>query len=92
MIPAIGRWDITKIHKAIRDIRVEEIEIGGGIPCSEEPTKEHSNINQEECNVIPYPQQNNESSKKKEKKTTGRKRKRTEVGAEEDQSITITKA
>ncbi|KAM0999082.1 hypothetical protein FF1_005832 [Malus domestica] len=92
MIPAIGRWDITKIHKAIRDIQVEEIEIGGGIPCSEEPTKEHSNINQEECNVIPYPQQNNESSKKKEKKTTGRKRKRTEVGAEEDQSITITEA
>ncbi|KAM2573751.1 hypothetical protein TB2_005777 [Malus domestica] len=92
MIPAIGRWDITKIHKAIRDIQVEEIEIGGGIPCSEEPTNEHSNINQEECNVIPYPQQNNESSKKKEKKTTGRKRKRTEVGAEEDQSITITEA
>ncbi|KAM2668566.1 hypothetical protein EV2_020148 [Malus domestica] len=92
MIPAIGRWDITKIHKAIRDIRVEEIEIGGGIPCSEEPTKEHSNINQEEYNAIPYPQQNNESSKKKEKKTTGRKRKRTEVGAEEDQSITITEA
>ncbi|KAM0993500.1 hypothetical protein ACFX2A_009279 [Malus domestica] len=92
MIPAIGRWDITKIHKAIRDIRVEEIEIGGGIPCSEEPTKEHSNINQEECNAIPYSQQNNESSKKKEKKTTGRKRKRTEVGAEEDQSITITEA
>ncbi|KAM2076732.1 hypothetical protein ACFX1T_039434 [Malus domestica] len=92
MIPAIGRWDITKIHKAIRDIRVEEIEIGGGIPCSEEPTKEHSNINQEECNVIHYPQQNNESSKKKEKKTTGRKKKRTEVGAEEDQSITITEA
>lgn len=27
MIPAIGRWDITKIHKAIRDIRVEEIEV-----------------------------------------------------------------
>ncbi|RXH75992.1 hypothetical protein DVH24_042779 [Malus domestica] len=70
MIPAIGRWDIMKIHKAIRDIRVEEIEIGGGIPCFEEPTKEHSNINQEECNAIPYPQQNNESSKKKKKKTT----------------------
>ncbi|KAM2449589.1 hypothetical protein PS1_019677 [Malus domestica] len=92
MIPAIGRWDITKIHKAIRDIRVEEIEIGGGIPCSEEPIREHSNINQEECNAIPYPQQNNESSKKKEKKTPGRKRKRTEVGAEEDQSITINEA
>ncbi|CAN6700366.1 unnamed protein product [Malus baccata var. baccata] len=92
MIPAIGRWDITKIHKAIRDIRVEEIEIGGGIPCSEKPTNEHSNINQEECNAIPYPQQNNESSKKKEKKTTGRKRKRIEVGAEEDQGITITEA
>ncbi|CAN6718164.1 unnamed protein product [Malus baccata var. baccata] len=92
MIPAIGRWDITKIHKAIRDIRVEEIEIGGGIPCFEEPIREHSNINQEECNVIPYPQQNNESSKKKEKKTPGRKRKRTEVGAEEDQSITINEA
>ncbi|CAN6542256.1 unnamed protein product [Malus baccata var. baccata] len=92
MIPAIGRWDITKIHKAIRDIRVEEIEIGGGIPCSEEPTNEHSNINQEECNAIPYPQQNNEFSKRKEKKTTGRKRKRTEVGAEEDQGITITEA
>ncbi|CAN6547282.1 unnamed protein product [Malus baccata var. baccata] len=80
MIPAIGRWDITKIHKAIRDIRDEEIEIGGGISCSEEPTNEHSNINQEECNAIPYPQQNNE------------KRKRTEVGAEEDQGITITEA
>ncbi|CAN6586092.1 unnamed protein product [Malus baccata var. baccata] len=66
--------------------------IGGGIPCSEEPTNEHSNINQEECNAIPYPQQNNESSKRKEKKTTGRKRKRTEVGAEEDQGITITEA
>ncbi|CAN6708562.1 unnamed protein product [Malus baccata var. baccata] len=66
--------------------------IGGRIPCSEEPTKEHSNINQEECNVIPYLQQNNESSKKKEKKTTGRKRKRIEVGAEEDQSITINEA
>ncbi|CAN6583467.1 unnamed protein product [Malus baccata var. baccata] len=92
MIPAIGRWDITKIHKAIRDIRVEEIEIGGGIPCFEEPIREHSNINQEECNAIPYPQQNNESSKKKEKKTPGRKRKRTEVGAEEDQSITINEA
>ncbi|CAN6547406.1 unnamed protein product [Malus baccata var. baccata] len=92
MIPAIGRWDITKIHKAIRDIRVEEIEIGGGISCSEEPTNEHSNINQEECNDIPYPQQNNKSSKRKEKKTTGRKRKRTEVGAEEDQGITITEA
>ncbi|CAN6582753.1 unnamed protein product [Malus baccata var. baccata] len=92
MIPAIGRWDITKIHKAIRDIRVEEIEIGRGIPCSEEPIREHSNINQEEYNVIPYPQQNNESSKKKEKKTPGRKRKRTEVGAEEDQSITINEA
>ncbi|KAM0963827.1 hypothetical protein FF1_022871 [Malus domestica] len=105
MIPAIGRWDITKIHKAIRDIQVEEIEIGGripcvepnesigrGIPCSEEPTEEHSNINQEECKAIPYPEQNNESSKKKEKKTTGRKRKRTEVRAEEDQSITITEA
>ncbi|KAM1382265.1 hypothetical protein ACFX2F_034749 [Malus domestica] len=92
MIPTIGRWDITKIHKAIRDIRVEEIEIGGGIPCSEEPIREHSNINQEECNAIPYPQQNNESSKKKEKKTPGRKRKRTEVGAEEDQSITINEA
>ncbi|RXH70898.1 hypothetical protein DVH24_015520 [Malus domestica] len=105
MIPAIGRWDITKIHKAIRDIRVEEIEISGripcvepnesigrGIPCSEEPTEEHSNINQEECNDIPYPEQNNESSKKKENKTTGRKRKRTEVRVEEDQSITITEA
>ncbi|CAN6556000.1 unnamed protein product [Malus baccata var. baccata] len=92
MIPVIGRWDITKIHKAIRDIRVEEIEIGGGIPCSEEPTNEHSYINQEECNAIPYPQQNNESSKRKEKKTTGRERKRTEVGAEEDQGITITEA
>ncbi|CAN6585637.1 unnamed protein product [Malus baccata var. baccata] len=92
MIPAIGRWDITKIHKAIRDIRVEEIEIGGGNPCFEEPIREHSNINQEECNAIPYPQQNNESSKKKEKKTPGRKRKRTEVGAEEDQSITINEA
>ncbi|KAM1097205.1 hypothetical protein ACFX19_014888 [Malus domestica] len=95
MIPSIGRWDITKIHKAIRDIRVEEIEVrtnNKSIPCSEEPTKEHSNINQEECNAIPYPQQNNESSKKKEKKTMGRKRKRTEVGAEEDQSITITEA
>ncbi|CAN6543455.1 unnamed protein product [Malus baccata var. baccata] len=44
--------------------------IGHGIPCSEEPTEEHSNINQEECNAIPYPEQNNESSKKKEKKTT----------------------
>ncbi|CAN6711774.1 unnamed protein product [Malus baccata var. baccata] len=72
--------------------RENMIPIGGGIPCSEEPTKEHSNINQEECNAIPYPQQNNESSKKKEKKTTGRKRKRTEVGAEEDQSITINEA
>ncbi|RXH87729.1 hypothetical protein DVH24_034629, partial [Malus domestica] len=105
MISVIGRWDITKIHKAIRDIRVEEIEIGGGIPCaepnepfgrgipcSEEPTEENSNINQEEHKAIPYLEQNNESSKKKKNKTTGRKRKRTEVGAQEDQNITITKA
>ncbi|CAN6692176.1 unnamed protein product [Malus baccata var. baccata] len=92
LVETISGWDITKIHKAIRDIRVEEIEIGGDIPCFEEPIREHSNINQEECNAIPYPQQNNESSKKKEKKTPGRKRKRTEVGAEEDQSITINEA
>ncbi|KAM1094348.1 hypothetical protein ACFX2B_009239 [Malus domestica] len=82
MVPAIERWDITKIHKAIRDIPVEQIVIGGSIPCvepskqitvaipSEEPTKEHSNINQEEDNVIHSPAQRNESSKKKEKKTT----------------------
>ncbi|RXH80781.1 hypothetical protein DVH24_004695 [Malus domestica] len=38
MVPAIERWDITKIHKAIRDIPVEQIVIGGSIPCVE-PSK-----------------------------------------------------
>ncbi|CAN6558448.1 unnamed protein product [Malus baccata var. baccata] len=95
MIPAIGNetFELKKLSLKFQKCHLYKTDtaiIGRGIPCSEEPTKEHSNINQEECNAIPYPQQNNESSKKKEKKTTGRKMKGTEV--EEDQSITITEA
>ncbi|CAN6579240.1 unnamed protein product [Malus baccata var. baccata] len=31
MVPTIGRWDTTMIHQAIKDIKVEDVEIASAI-------------------------------------------------------------
>ncbi|CAN6545087.1 unnamed protein product [Malus baccata var. baccata] len=63
MIPAIARWDTSMIHKAIKDVPVEQIKIDGVIPCAQ-PQEESSKKKEEksrtkkrkQSDVIPYAQ------------------------------------